>query len=69
MKSFAALPLVVLSALVTAACGTPPQPGFSGPGCYDHRGVLEPTIRTPGECGAAAWIWRTEPWKGSPSRP
>lgn len=69
MKSIIALSLVVPSMLMTTACGTPPQAGFSGPGCYDHKGVREPTIRTPGECNAAAWVWRTEPWQGSPAKP
>lgn len=52
------------AAAFAAGCATNPQPvGFVGVGCYDHRNRLEPTIRTPGECRAAAWVWRTEPWK------
>ena len=58
MKNVAALPLALLCALMATACGTPPQPGYVGPGCYDHKGLLEPTIRTPGECSAASWVWR-----------
>ena len=62
MKRIAALHLVLLSSLVCTGCaGSLPPPGYSGPGCYDHKGRIEPTIRSPGECAAATWVWRTAP--------
>lgn len=67
------VPALVAAALVAlaAGCGTkaPPQVGFVGVGCYDHRNRLEATIHTPGECREAAWVWRTEPWQQSVPAP
>lgn len=52
-----------------AACGAPPQEGFVGPGCYDHRNRIVPTIQTPGECAANTWVWRTQPWQPAAPKP
>lgn len=60
-----AMVAAALLALAATACGTPPQPGFAGAGCYDHRNLLVPTVHTPGECAAATWTWRTQDWKPS----
>lgn len=52
-----------------AACGTPPQEGFVGAGCYDHRNRIVPTIHTPSECAANTWVWRTQPWQPAAPKP
>ena len=36
-----------------------PQQADFGPGCYDHRGRIERTITTAGECAVIGWVWRT----------
>ncbi len=60
---------VALGAAFLAACGAPPQEGFVGVGCYDHRNRIVPTIQTPGECTANTWIWRTQPWQPATPKP
>ncbi|MBX3704712.1 MAG: hypothetical protein KF822_13130 [Steroidobacteraceae bacterium] len=69
-RLFCAL-VIAASAALGAGCGTkaPPQTGFVGVGCYDHRNRIEPTIRSPGECRAASWVWRTEPWLPQAPKP
>jgi len=60
VKRLAAALLVLLSALVTGACGTPKEsPPPTGAGCYDTKGRLEPTIRSAGECATNNWTWKT----------
>lgn len=60
----AALVAVAAAAFASGCSSFNEQPsGFVGVGCYDHRNRIEPTIRTQGECRAAAWVWRTEPWQ------
>lgn len=62
--------LVSVCAAFVTGCGTPPQPGFAGPGCYDHRNLLVPTVHSPGECAESTWTWRTEPWlPAAPKKP
>ena len=36
-----------------------PQQADFGPGCYDHRGRIERTITTAGECAVIGWVWRS----------
>lgn len=60
---------VALDAAFLAACGAPPQEGFVGVGCYDHRNRIVPTIQTPGECAANTWVWRTQPWQPAAPQP
>lgn len=60
---------VALGAAFLAACGAPPQEGFVGVGCYDHRNRIVPTIQTPGECAANTWVWRTQPWQPAVPQP
>lgn len=36
-------------------------PSYKGPGCYDHKGRIEPTIRLKAECDVQGWVWKTEP--------
>ncbi len=60
--------LALLSALAASACAgggnswfetlNEPAPPPTGPGCYDNKGRLVPTIVTPGECEFAAWTWK-----------
>lgn len=63
--------MIVIAACPAFAtgCGTPPQEGFVGVGCYDHRNRIVPTVHTPGECAASTWIWRTEPWQAAAPKP
>ena len=64
MRTLRTLSLVVLAALLTAACETTGmQRGFSVPGCYDSGGVLEPSIVTVVDCEVQGWQWHTQDWK------
>jgi hypothetical protein len=36
-------------------------PVYEGPGCYDHKGRFEPTIRIKRECDEQNWTWKTAP--------
>lgn len=54
--------LALLSLLLVAACDTTPQRGFTGPGCYDYRGTLEPSIVTPAECRSVGLEWHVQDW-------
>lgn len=60
---------VTAGTMLLAACGAPPQEGFVGPGCYDHRNRIVPTVHTPGECAANTWVWRTQPWQPAAPKP
>jgi hypothetical protein len=60
---FRTLSLLALSALLAAGCETANQKGFTVPGCYDYRGILEPSIHTVAECEVQGWEWHTQDWK------
>ena len=36
-------------------------PVYEGPGCYDHKGRFEPTVRLKRECDELTWVWKTAP--------
>lgn len=67
MRTLHLATLVLPTALLLAACEVPTMTkGFSGPGCYDYRGVREPTVPTPAECRAIGLEWYDAPTKDLP---
>lgn len=55
--------VLCVPALLAAGCETVTQRGFTVPGCYDHSGVLEPSIHIVVECDVIGWQWHTQDWK------
>ena len=54
---------LALAVLLVAGCEATMVQGFTEPGCYDHRGILEPGTRTRGECQALGWQWYDQDWR------
>jgi hypothetical protein len=49
------------SGLSTSGENLNKPPVYMGPGCYDHKGRFEPTVRIKRECDELTWVWKTAP--------